>query len=472
MHRNLTLAACGEQFLRSCTRVRTTRLQDVSVAKDCAKNVGHLGHSRSTVEPDPTQEGKGETMYATTNGRRPAAGAVATRSRFLQMSCLAVLGGTGLLAGASASAADCEVVASGLRAPIGSVLTNQGNLLISETGIANVPASGRISIVSPDGTRRTLLDGLPQGTNAAGRDASGPNGITMRGRTIYVAIGQGDTVIPGPNGTTVPNPDVSSQLFSSVLAIHLSAAAEKATSGFSLSEQDQLTLAGGGRVTLSNGGGDKLSIELVVNFEDYVAEGVPGNVRNSNPFDMVVVGDNMFVTNGGLNKLYKVDLRSGAYTDLAIFGPIPNPNPPPPATNGPPSVEAVPTGLAYSDGAVLVSLLSGGPFLPGVSRIKAVDPVTGAQADFITGLRTSIDILPVRAGGDTDYLALENNFAPVPAFPPSGASIKRFEAPGGTGVAVDGCTMHRPTSMTFDSRSNTMYATELLLGTVVKVPLD
>lgn len=411
-------------------------------------------------------------MYATTNGRRPTAGAAATYSRFLRASCLAILGGTGLLAGATVSAADCEVVASGLRAPIGSVFTNQGNLLISETGIANVRASGRISIVSTDGTRRTLLDGLPQGTNAAGRDASGPNGITMRGRTVYVAIGQGDTVIPGPDGTTVPNPNVSSQLFSSVLAIHLSAAAEKATSGFSLSEQDQLTLAGGGRVTLSDGGGGRLKIELVANFEDYVAEGAPGNVRNSNPFDMVVAGDNMFVTNGGLNKLYKVDLRSGAYADLAIFDRIPNPNPPPPPENGPPSVEAVPTGLAYSDGTVLVSLLSGFPFLPSVSRIKAVDPVTGAQADFLTGLRTSIDILPVREGNDTDYLALENNFAPVPAFPSPGASIKRFEVPGGAGVAVHGCTMDRPTSMSYDTRSDTMYVTELLLGTVVKVPLD
>ncbi len=132
----------------------------------------------------------------------------------------------------------------------------------------------------------------------------------------------------------------------------------------------------------------------------------------------------------------------------------------------------MPTGLAYSDGTVLVSLLSGGPFLPGLSRIKAVDPVTGAQADFLTGLRTSIDILPVRDGGDTDYLALENNFAPAPPFPPTGASIKRFEVPGGTGVAVHGCTMYRPTSMSLDTRSGTMYVTELLQGTVVKVPLD
>jgi hypothetical protein len=390
----------------------------------------------------------------------------------LRAACLTILGGAGLLAGVPTEAADCQVLASGLRAPIGSVITNQGNLLVSETGTANVPASGRISIVSPAGGRRTLLDGLPQGTNAAGGDASGPNAITMRGRTVYVAIGQGDTVIPGPvAGTSVPNPNVSSQLFSSVLAIHLSAAAEKTTSGFALSAQDQITLAGGGRVTLSNGGGDRLTIELVVNFPDYVSEPLPafaGNVRNSNPFDMVVVDDNMFVTNGGLNKLFKVDLDSGAYAELAAFARIQNL----PGAAGPPSVEAVPTGLAYADGTVLVSLLSGGPFLPGLSRIKEVDPVTGAQADFLTGLRTSIDVLPVGKGRNMSYLALENNFAPAPPFPPTGAAIKRFEVPGGSSVAVNGCTMYRPTSMSLDTKRGTMYVTELIQGTVVKVPLN
>ena len=152
---------------------------------------------------------------------------------------------------------------------------------------------------------------------------------------------------------------------------------------------------------------------------------------------------------------------------MAVFDRIPNL----PGAAGPPSVEAVPTGLAFADGAVLVSLLSGGPFLPGLSRIKAVDPVTGAQSDYLTGLRTAIDVLPVRDGRDTDYLVLENNFAPAPPFPPTGASIRRYEAPGGTSVAVHGCTMYRPSSMTLDKRSGTMYVTELLQGTVVVVPL-
>jgi hypothetical protein len=376
-----------------------------------------------------------------------------------------------VLLGGIAGAADCEVVASGLRAPIGSAFTNQGNLVVSETGTANVPASGRVSIVSPDGGRRTLLDGLPQGTNAAGADASGPNSLAMRGRTIYVAIGQGDTVIPGPPGSTIPNPNVSSPLFSSVLAIHLSAAAERSTTGFTLSEQNRMTLAGGGKVMLSNGKGDKLQVDLVVNFPDYVSEpnaANAGNVRNSNPFGVLLVDDFMYVTNGGLNRLFKVNLDTGGYAELAVFSPIANTS----GLGGPPFVEAVPTGLAYSDGQVLVSLLSGGPFIPGLSRVKTVDPVTGAQSDFLTGLRTSIDVLPVVAGGDTDYLTLQNNFAPAPPWPPTGASVRRFEEAGSSSVVVNGCMLYRPTSMSIDSRTGVLYATELLKGTVVKVPIN
>ena len=410
-------------------------------------------------------------MNVTRNRRRPLASDVREHSRVLHSTVVALLAGAGALLGGTAGAADCEVVASGLRSPIGSAFTNQGNLVVSETGITNVPASGRISIVSPDGGRRTLLDGLPQGTNAAGGDASGPNSLAMRGRTIYVAIGQGDTVIPGPSGSTIPNPNVSSALFSSVLAIHLSAAAERSTTGFTLSAQDQLTLAGGGKVMLSNGKGDRLQVDLVVNFPDYVSEpnaANAGNVRNSNPFGVLPVDDYLYVTNGGLNRLFKVNLDTGSYAELAVFSPIANTS----GLGGPPFVEAVPTGLAYSDGQVLVSLLSGGPFIPGLSRVKTVDPVTGAQSDFLTGLRTSIDVLPVVDDGDTDYLTLQNNFAPAPPFPPTGASVRRFEAAGSSSVVVNGCTLYRPTSMSIEPKTGTLYATELLKGTVVKVPLN
>jgi len=224
---------------------------------------------------------------------------------------------------------------------------------------------------------------------------------------------------------------------------------------------------------LSNGKGDKLQVDLVVNFPDSVSEPTQANannVRNSNPFGVLPVDDYLYVTNGGLNLLYKVNLDTGSYAELAVFSPIANTNTIPPI--GPPSVEAVPTGLAYSDGQVLVSLLSGGPFIPGLSRVKTVDPVTGAQSDFLTGLRTSIDVLPVVDDGDTDYLTLQNNFAPAPPWPPSGASVRRFEEAGSSSVEVNGCMLYRPTSMSIDPKTGLLYATELLKGTVVKVPLN
>ena len=164
------------------------------------------------------------------------------------------------------------------------------------------------------------------------------------------------------------------------------------------------------------------------------------------------VGDYLYVSNGGLNRLFKVDLDDGSYAELAVFNPIPNTS----GLGGPPAVEAVPTGMAYSGGKVLVSLLSGGPFLPGLSRVKAIHPVTGDQADFLTGLRTAIDVQPISSRGDTDYLVLENNFAPALPFPPTGATVRLFEEPGANSTVVNGCTMYRPTSMSIDRRSGTI----------------
>ena len=113
---------------------------------------------------------------------------------------LAVL--TMSLAAAQASA-QCTQVISGLREPLGTALSNQGNLLVSETGTTALH-SGRISILDSSGNRRTLLDGLPSAINDV-NEPSGPAGLFMRGRTLYVAIGVGDVGRAGPiPGTTEP----------------------------------------------------------------------------------------------------------------------------------------------------------------------------------------------------------------------------------------------------------------------------
>ena len=385
------------------------------------------------------------------------------------------------LAGAQASAqVICPVteLTPGLRLPLGITQSNQDNLLVSETGTPT-PNTGRVSIVGLDGTRRTLLDGLPSGLNDI-REPSGPAGLFLRGRTLYVAIGVGDVVVgvinpatgmPFP-GVAVPNPNgPSSPLFSSVLAVHFSAQAEKTTDGFTLTPADQQALAAGQRLTQSNGGGDKITVELVANFPDFIPNplpAVPNNVRASNPFDLVGVGDTLFVTDGGRNLVWQVDINSGAFSVLAEFPPIPNPLSP----LGPPFIDAVPTGIDYADGQLLVTLFRGFPFPAGTSVVEQVDPVTGEHAPLITGLRTAIDVLALREGGDTDYLVLQHSAPGGPPLPPfaNPGRLLRFEEPGAAPTVIANC-LTRPTSMVLDAKTGTLYVTEYG-GRVVAIPVE
>src|SRR5215207_3242645 len=130
---------------------------------------------------------------------------------------LPVLAAAALLLTSAGASAQCPVtnLASGLRVPLGIIQTDQGNLLVAETGTP-APNTGRISIVDlGSGGRRTLLDGLPSGLNDVG-EPSGPVGLFLRGRTLYVAVGVGDVVVGvGIPGAAVPNPNSpSSPIFS------------------------------------------------------------------------------------------------------------------------------------------------------------------------------------------------------------------------------------------------------------------
>jgi hypothetical protein len=376
-----------------------------------------------------------------------------------------VLAATTLLLGGVRADAQCpaDVVIPSLQVPLGIAQSNQGNLLVSESGTAT-PNTGRISIVDPaSSSRRTLIGGLPSGINDVG-DRSGPAGLLIRGRTLYVVIGVGNSLLPGP----VPNPNLSSPLFSSVLAIHFSAAVEKHTTGFSLTTANHDTLASGQKVTLVNADGEKLTVELIANFPDFTPDPIPpSGFRNTNPFSLVVVGEQAYVTDGGQNLIWQVHIPTGTFTVLTTFPRIPNPlfNPmPPPASIGGPFLDAVPTGIAYSEGQLLVTLFRGFPFPPGESVVERIDPVTGSHGPFISGLRTAIDVLPVSDGGDIDHLVLQHNSGPIILPPWSGpGQLLRFETPGDPPTIIANC-LTRPTSMTLDSKTGTLYVTELIPG--------
>jgi hypothetical protein len=354
-------------------------------------------------------------------------------------------------------------VAAGLRFPLGIALSNQDNLLVSETGTTGVLHSGRISIVGTGGIRRTLLDGLPSATNDV-NEPSGPAGLVMRGRTLYVVIGIGDAiqvVAPG-SPARVGNPNPASPIFSSVLAVHFSAHVERTTDGFSLTAADYDTLASGRKVRLSNGGAEKITIELVANFPDYVPNPLPtapNNVRGSNPFDLELIGNRLYVADGGRNLVWHADIHTGAFGPLAAFDPVPNPT-----GIGAPVLEAVPTGIREFEGQLLVTLFRGFPFPPGTSVVEQIDPGTGAHVPVLAGLRTAIDVLP----SDDEHgslFVLEHTSGPLlPPFSGPGWLTRR-DAAGSTVLA--NC-LGRPTSMVRDERSGVFYITELVNGRVVK----
>jgi hypothetical protein len=331
------------------------------------------------------------------------------------------------------------------------VQSETGNLLVSESGSLK-PNTGAISIIKVLGSRQTLLTGLPSGINDVG-GVSGPAGLFFRGRTLYVAISAGDAAVAGPlPGSIVVNPAPSSPLFSSVLALHFSNNVENTTAGFTLTIADQQALARGEKVTLSNGSGDEMTIELVANFPDFPG-GIDPTIAHSNPFGLVAVADQLYVTDGGENMIWKIDLPTGSFRTLTQFPSIANPLFP---GLGGPTEDAVPTGITYSQGQILVALFRGVPFATGTSVVEQVDPATGSHKEFITGLTSAIDIKTPRERARTEYLVLQ--FASVGPFFGGTGVVLHFPSENSSGPV--NC-LASPTSMTLDEKTDTLYVTEL-----------
>jgi hypothetical protein len=375
--------------------------------------------------------------------------------------------------------AQCDEVVSGLDNPLSITQSNIGNLIVSETGDGTLH-SGRISIVSTSGERRTLLDGLPSAINDVA-EPSGPAGVFMHGRTLYLAMGVGDAILAGPiPGTAVANPTPSSPLFSSVLALHFSAGTESSTDDFTLTPAHEATLASGGTVVLSEGG-QKLTIKLVANFPNFTPNVFPTlTVTGSNPFDLVAVGNFLYVTDGGQNTVRKVNTSNGAFSTLVTFPDFDNPT-----SIGPPTIDAVPTGIAYFNGRLLVTLFTGFPFPARVSEVVEVNTVTGAFNTLIGrgrlgGLKTAIDVIQTAKGHTLkhvpNYFVLQHASGSGPFLTQPGVLL-RFGFPGLPGFPVATC-FERPTSMVLDAKTKIMYVTELGPlgppagpGRVVAVPL-
>jgi hypothetical protein len=383
--------------------------------------------------------------------------------RHLRIITLAVLLLMSLSGSGSAQTATTSVFATGLRAPVRIIVTPKGNLLVAEAGSG--PNTGRISIIDPSGNRRTLIDGLPSGLSAPNNDPTGPSGLALRARTLFVTIGNGDATLNGPvPATEVPNPNPSSPFLSSVLAIRLSPQAEETTQGFVMTFSDQTSLQNRGFLNLEDTAGNELDIEVVANFRNFTYEPRPnfaGNVRPSNPFGVVIRGNKLYVADAAQNQVWEVDINTGETRILVRFPARPNPLP-----IGPPFIDPVPDNIRLVGKSLLVPFLVGFPFPPGAADVRKVRLVNGATEPFISGLTSAIDVLPVEVAKDEfQFFTLE--FSANMLMGAQGR-LSHFSNPSGPPVVLVN-NLVSPTSLARDPATGDLFVTEIFPGRITRV---
>jgi hypothetical protein len=353
-----------------------------------------------------------------------------------------------------------SVFATGLRAPTKMITTPKGNLMVAEAGMG--PNTGRISILDLSGNRRTLIDGLPSGFAPPNGAPSGPSGLALRGRRLFVVIGNGDGTVNGPvQGSELPNPNPSSAFLSSVLSVRLSPLAEETTQGFIMTPDDQQALLSHGFLKLSDGADNQLLIEVVKNFPNYTFD-FPTTVRASNPFGIVIKGNLLYVVDASQNLIYEVDSDTGASRTLIRFPAKANPLP-----FGPPFIDAVPNSIHLQGKSLLVSFLTGFPFPAGAAEVRKIRLVNTANEPFINGLSSAIDVLAAPGGGGQEvFYTLE--FSTNMLTPNTPGRLSRFNPADGSLTPLQ-TNLISPTNMALDEASGNLFVTEIFTGQIIRV---
>lgn len=344
-------------------------------------------------------------------------------------------------------------IATGLQTPQKLILTPRGNFLVTET--STTLNSGRVSFVSRAGARRSLFEGLPSGAAVTG-DGSGPTAMTLRDRTLYLAIGVGDAERRGTQpGTSVYNPaGLSSPIFSSILAIRFGGDVDDLTGTFKLTPQIQQQLADGEEVTIEDGSGGTARVAVLA----AVPNAVPDSrtiYRFSNIWGLALSpdGNTLYVADASSDTLLRIDTATGRWRRLIRFPPGQNSTP-----VGPPVIDAVPTSVRVWGEYLLVSQLTGFPFIPGAARVFVVEPDKRTFVPFIYFLTSVTDVL-VRptTGPRAQFFTLEFS-QNMTATPPGPGRIMRWDTEAPT---VMSSTLPALTSMALDEQSNTLFVLSL-----------
>ena len=366
-----------------------------------------------------------------------------------------------LLSAVAATAQVIQEYATGLLRPIKLLAIPGGGMLVAEAGVG--PNTGRVSLIDRGGRRFTVIEGLPSGYHLLGTDASGPAGLLLTSRRLYIVIGGGDTVIPGAAaGSEIPNPNPSSPLFSCVLLLEF----PDANLPF-----DMILPSGPTHTRIANGEGiylrsstGQVRISRLADIPNSIPEprpDEPRHVRISNTFG--IVGDDKLVSvvDASRNIIWSIPIVAGTSpTALITFPLVANTNP----ALGPPVIDPVPASIREAGSNFVVSFLTGFPFGAGAASIWRVNRATGAAERIAGGLQTAVDVLPINADGSLSYvLEYSTNFL-------AGAPGRLLQVDAARGTTLEIAPgLVTPTSMARDLFSGQFFVTENSRNRIVRV---
>jgi hypothetical protein len=289
--------------------------------------------------------------------------------------------------------------------------------------------------------------------------------MALNGRTLYFALGAGDSERRGQPPTSIHNPaGPSSPLFASILEVRFASDVDTITAPFRMTAANQLALTDGNTIEMDNGAGAKAQVSVLTRFP--ISEPQPGVIyRFANIWGMALTpdGKTMYVNDASMDSTAVVDTATGRWRRIARFPRTPNPS-----NVGPPMMDAVPTNVRIYGDQVLVSFLSGFPFVPGFARVMALNPGTGAAEPFISAVTSVTDVLyRPRPDGPSEFYVLEFS-ANQSAMPPPPGRLLKYTSPVPTVAAAPLIT---PVSLAYDDSTKDLYILELR-GRIARLRLD
>ena len=269
--------------------------------------------------------------------------------------------------------------------------------------ISSRGATGKLSAVAADGTITAVVDDFISYTFGENGEMIGPHGVAIDSGMAYVIVGGLGPYTPAVELTGEEN---------------------------ALYEVDLAT-------------GDK---RVIANLAEYELANNPDPMAvDSNPYGVAVNAGVAYVTDAGGNDILAVDIATGTITTFAVTGgvdgPFPNPN-----RAGEMQLDSVPTGIKLGpDGRLYNGYLTGGPFIPGLSKIDAWS-ADGSVETIATGLTTVTDVA-FGPDGHLYAIIMSSNFLNQ-----GPGQIVRVMADGAHMVVVDGLVF--PNGMAFDAAGN------------------